>query len=121
LTKADPFFYNGARAVQKVAGLGHAQIAERIQNPGKVKRVDLLARLMEGRDASGNPLSLGELTAEALTQLVAGSDTMSNSTCALIYHVIHTPSVLAKLQKELDTALPSSDDVPEYSSLKDLP
>ena len=117
----DPFFYNGAKGVQRVAGLGHAQIADRLQNPEKVQRVDLLARLMQGRDEQGNPLGRGELTAEALTQLVAGSDTMSNSSCALIFHVVNTPGVMEKLQKELDDALPELDGVPEYSSLKDLP
>ncbi|ROT37147.1 cytochrome P450 [Sodiomyces alkalinus F11] len=35
------------------------------------------------RDEKGEPLGREELTAEALTQLTAGSDTTSNSSCAL--------------------------------------
>lgn len=48
-----------------------------------------------------------ELTAEALTLLVGGSDTISNSTCAIIYYLARTPSVQDKLHKELDERLDS--------------
>jgi len=84
-------------------------------------RVDLLARLMEGKDEAGNKLGRQELTAEALTQLIAGSDTTSNTSCALMYWVLRTPGVVEKLQKELDAALPDSVDVPDFNMVKDLP
>ncbi|KAI7187972.1 Benzoate, partial [Hortaea werneckii] len=82
-------------------------------------RTDLLARLMEGKDESGNPLGREELTAEALTQLIAGSDTTSNTSCALLYHCLTRPNVVKKLQAELDQALPT-DEVPMYEQVKDL-
>lgn len=62
-----------------------------------------------------------ELTAEALTQLIAGSDTTSNTMCALLYHVLKHPEVLQKLRKELDATMPDSQDVPTFSQVKDLP
>ena len=40
-------------------------------------RADLLSKLQEGRDDNGDPMGREELTAEALTQLIAGSDTTS--------------------------------------------
>ena len=40
-------------------------------------RTDLLGKLQEGKDDEGNPMGREELTAEALTQLIAGSDTTS--------------------------------------------
>ena len=40
-------------------------------------RTDLLAKLREGKDERGEPMGREELTAEALTQLIAGSDTTS--------------------------------------------
>ena len=40
-------------------------------------RNDLLRRLQEARDDQGKPMGQAELTAEALTQLIAGSDTTS--------------------------------------------
>jgi benzoate 4-monooxygenase len=74
---------------------------------------------MEGKDAKGEKLGRDELTAEALTQLIAGSDTTSNTSCAILYYVVRNPHVLSKLQRELDAALPPG--VPKFDAVKDLP
>lgn len=117
----DPFFSQGLQAVQNLAGIAIACVKNRLENPPAINRKDLLERLMEGRDEKGQPLAREELTAEALTQLIAGSDTTSNSSCALLYHVVRTPGVLPKLQAELDAAIPDYIDVPTYDMVKDLP
>lgn len=117
----DPFFSQGLEAVQNLAGIAIARVKGRLENPPEAERLDLLARLMEGRDDKGEPLGREELTAEALTQLIAGSDTTSNSSCALLYHVARTPGCLAKLQAELDAAIPADVDVPTYEMVRDLP
>ncbi|KAH6638279.1 benzoate para-hydroxylase [Boeremia exigua] len=114
----DPFFSQGMKAIENLAGIAVARVNERLARPD-TDRVDLLARLMEGRDESGNKLGREELTAEALTQLIAGSDTTSNTSCALLFHCLQHPDVIRKLQQELDNALPS-DDVPTYAAIKDL-
>ena len=75
---------------------------------------------MEGKDENGAKLGRQELTAEALTQLIAGSDTTSNTSCALLFHCLKHPQVVKKLQAELDDALPT-DDVPQYDQVRDLP
>jgi len=75
---------------------------------------------MEGRDERGEKLGREELTAEALTQLIAGSDTTSNTSCAILYYVLKNPYVLPKLHKELDEALPDNG-VPTFNQVKDLP
>jgi benzoate 4-monooxygenase len=115
----DPFFSKGVAAVQNLAGIAIARVNERLANP--TDRVDLLARLQQGRDETGATLGREELTAEALTQLIAGSDTTSNTSCALLYHCLRNPEVVKKLQAELDAALPDSDAVPQYAEVKDLP
>lgn len=121
----DPFFSQGLNAVQNLAGIAIARVTSRLEKPppavGTEARMDLLARLMEGRDDHGAPLGREELTAEALTQLIAGSDTTSNSSCALLYHVARTPGCLAKLQAELDGAMPAEVTVPTYEMVRDLP
>ncbi|KAK4141222.1 benzoate 4-monooxygenase [Dichotomopilus funicola] len=121
----DPFFTQGVKAVQNLAGIAIARVKARLENPppAHLQRKDLLQRLMEGRDEKGEPLGREELTAEALTQLIAGSDTTSNSSCALLYHVVRTPGVLRKLQAELDTApgIPEDCDVPTFEMVRDLP
>ena len=74
---------------------------------------------MEGRDAKGERMGREELTAEALTQMIAGSDTTSNTSCAMLYHVLNNPYVIPKLQKELDATL-SRPGVPSFEEVKDL-
>ncbi|KAF2705103.1 cytochrome P450 3A3 [Pleomassaria siparia CBS 279.74] len=116
----DPFFSKGVKAVQDLAGMAVARVNARLERP-ETERVDLLARLMEGRDENDNKLGREELTAEALTQLIAGSDTTSNTSCALLFHCLEHPDVVRRLQRELDAAIPDVDTVPTYSSVKDLP
>lgn len=117
----DPFFSQGLHAVANLAGIAIARVKNRLEHPPAIDRKDLLARLMEGRDDKGAPLGREELTAEALTQLIAGSDTTSNSSCALLYHVARTPGCLAKLQAELDAAIPADVAVPTFDMVRDLP
>jgi len=75
---------------------------------------------MEGKDENGNKLGRQELTAEALTQLIAGSDTTSNTSCALLFHCLKHPQVVRRLRAELDSAIPADLDVPTYDMVRDL-
>ena len=104
----DRFFTEGLAAVENLAGIAIARVNERVKPEviEKNTRVDLPAHLMEGKDEAGEKLGLEELTAEALTQLIAGSDTTSNTSCAILYWCIRTPGVIEKLQKVLDEAIP---------------
>ncbi|KAK5652132.1 hypothetical protein OQA88_10774 [Cercophora sp. LCS_1] len=117
----DPFFSQGLQAVENLAGIAIARVKSRLENPPSEDRKDLLQRLMEGRDEKGALLGREELTAEALTQLIAGSDTTSNSSCALLFHVVRTPGIVEKLRAELDRAIPKTVDVPTFDMVKDLP
>lgn len=117
----DPFFTKGVKAVENLAGIAIARVKARLDNAGESDRVDLLARLMEGKDENGNKLGRAELTAEALTQLIAGSDTTSNTSCAILFHSLKNPHVVKKLQKELDEAIPRGTDVPVFDQVRDLP
>ena len=120
----DRFFRDGLQAVSNLAGIAVARVNARLDDSSgsdKSDRVDLLARLMEGKDETGEKLGRQELTAEALTQLIAGSDTTSNSSCALLYWCLKTPGVIEKLRKELDDSIPEGVVVPDYMTVKDLP
>lgn len=77
----DSFLRNGVRSGGQVAGIAIARVNERLASTAtnENERVDILTRLMEGKDVNGHPLGREELTAEALTQLIAGSDTTSNT------------------------------------------
>ncbi|KAL8756766.1 MAG: hypothetical protein Q9199_002723 [Rusavskia elegans] len=119
----DPFFRNGLKAVENLAGIAVARVNERLeaQEKGMPQRNDLLARLMEAKDENGESLGRAELTAEALGQLIAGSDTTSNTLCALLYWCTRTAGVMEKLQKEIDTVVPDDVDVPSFDTVKELP
>lgn len=117
----DKFFSQGLEAVENLAGIAVARVSARLDSGQETGRVDLLARLMEGKDETGEKLGRAELTAEALTQLIAGSDTTSNTSCALLYWVLKTPGVIEKLQAELDEVMPTgSSPVPSFAQVRDL-
>jgi benzoate 4-monooxygenase len=75
-------------------------VSQRLENPSE--RDHQLSKLQAGKDENGQPMGREELTAEALTQLIAGSDTTSNSSCAILYHLSNNPRIMKKLQAELD-------------------
>ncbi|KAK0623875.1 cytochrome P450 [Immersiella caudata] len=106
----DPFLSHGLQAVDDLAGIAIAQVQARLEAPADTitTRSDLLQRLSEGRDDKGQPLSREELTAEALIQLIAGSDTVANTLTAIMYYVAGHPEVVRKLRVELDVAIPPS-------------
>ena len=116
----DAFFSQGLRAVEDLAGIAVARVAARLDAPA-APREDLLKKLMEGKDAAGRPLGRDEITAEALTMLIAGSDTTSNTLCAVMFWVLRSPGVLAALQAELDAALAAPWKIPAYAAVKNLP
>ena len=70
-----PWYKKGLKDVQSLAGIAIMAVAKRLATP--TDRVDLLSKLQAGRDCDGNPMGREELTAEALTLLIAGSDTTS--------------------------------------------
>ena len=76
LARRLPWFSCGSEAVRRLAGIAVAAVARRLATPA-TDRTDLLAKLQDGRDDNGAPMGREELTAEALTQLIAGSDTTS--------------------------------------------
>jgi benzoate 4-monooxygenase len=129
LAKKLPWFFRGLESVRKLAGIAIAAVGTRMEleesGEGADSR-DLLSKLMKGKDENGNPMGREELTAEALTQLIAGefriherviekmvvsdlpsqlcwpgSDTTSNSSCAILYYLSNNPRVVTKLLSEL--------------------
>ncbi|EAU89384.1 cytochrome P450 monooxygenase pc-bph [Coprinopsis cinerea okayama7 len=98
-----PWYSRGQKDVQTLAGIAIMAVAKRLATP--TDRVDLLSKLQQGRDNEGKPMGKEELTAEALTLLIAGSDTTSNSTCAILYYLARNREAQDKLHQELDEQL----------------
>lgn len=70
-----PWYSKGRKDVNNLSGMAIVAVANRLAT--STDRVDLLSKLQESRDGDGNPMGKVELTAEALTLLIAGSDTIS--------------------------------------------
>jgi len=94
-------------------------VGKRLAAP--TERVDLLSKLQAGTDEHGQPLGRAELTAEALTFLIAGSDTTSNSVTAIINHLAANPVVQARLQQELDQHWMDDDPVATSDQVQHFP
>ncbi|KAJ6526888.1 cytochrome P450 monooxygenase [Mycena vulgaris] len=84
------------------------------------ERVDLLSKLQAGTDEHGQPLGRAELTAEALTFIIAGSDTISTSVTAIINHLAANPIVQARLQEDLDQHWMDDDPVATGEQVQNL-
>ncbi|PLW11316.1 hypothetical protein PCASD_07350 [Puccinia coronata f. sp. avenae] len=115
----DSWFSRGAASVQNLTGIATNQVNVRLSQTGQ-SRKDLLAQLQTGQDANGNPMGKDELIAEALTQLIAGSDTTSNSSCMILWWIVKHPKVYSKLMEELDEHLGAEEGVISYADSKDL-
>ena len=75
LVKKLPWFTKGLESVRKLAGIAIAAVGTRMELEESGMggdQQDLLSKLMKGKDENGAPMGREELTAEALTQLIAG-------------------------------------------------
>lgn len=100
----DPWFARGLSSVKNLAGIARHRVDARLEQ-GSGDRKDILSHLLAATDGNGKPMPKPELTAEALTQLIAGSDTTSNSSCAILFFIIRHPRVHQKLVAELESVL----------------
>ncbi|CCM04277.1 uncharacterized protein FIBRA_06448 [Fibroporia radiculosa] len=120
LAKWHPRIREGNAASAKLAGLSIASVSKRLENSDA--REDMLQSLLEGRDEDGNPMGPDEVAAEALGLIIAGADTIANTSCATVFYLGRHLDVQAKLQAELDDALACVDsEVAPYEAVKDLP
>lgn len=127
----DPFFWKGLSSVKHLHGMAEAAVAKRLAASEKDllsagKRHDILAMLLRSKDANGEPMQRTELVSEALTQLIAGSDTVSNTACACMYWILdgerrNPGAVVSKLQAELDAAIPTGEAVASHKDVINLP
>ncbi|KZT10043.1 cytochrome P450 [Laetiporus sulphureus 93-53] len=115
-----PGFRRGSDAATRLASLAITSVMRRLAAADS--REDMLQRLLDGRDEEGNPMDPEELSAEALTLIIAGADTTANTTCAITHFLARDQYRQAKLQAELDSAFASIDgDIAPYDVVKRLP
>ncbi|HEX4340284.1 MAG TPA: cytochrome P450 [Polyangiaceae bacterium] len=81
----------------------YEQIRARRADPKAKERTDILAMLLEARDADGEPLTDAEIRDELVTALAAGHETTATALCWTFERVLATPRVHARLQAEIDS------------------
>jgi cytochrome P450 family 110 len=86
---------------RQISQLLYAEIQDRKQ---QASAQDILSLLMAVQDEDGQPLSAEELHDELLTLLLAGHEATTNAIVWALYWTHWTPSVLEKLQAELEGA-----------------
>ncbi|EGO03038.1 hypothetical protein SERLA73DRAFT_176551 [Serpula lacrymans var. lacrymans S7.3] len=72
-------------------------------------------------EALENPISRSSLLQEALTLLLAGSDTLGNTLTVGTFRVLNDEVVHAKLVEELQNAWPNKDAIVQFTTLEKLP
>lgn len=135
----DPFFSKGLQSVANLHGMAIAAVDKRLGSSttdekgtflsaegGTGSRHDILDMLCRAKDGQGNPMPRDELISEALTELIAGSDTVSNTTCAVLYWILdgerrNPGQILPRLRAELDAVIPPHAPIAEHRQVRDLP
>ncbi|KAI0452108.1 cytochrome p450 benzoate 4-monooxygenase [Xylaria acuta] len=125
-----PFFYKGLRSKENLHGIAAAAVTRRLESTeggqlGTRQHRDILEMLRRGKDAEGNPMGRNELVAEAHVQLIAGSDTVSSTSCAAIYWMLdgerrNPGTIVPRLQAELDGAIGSNSSIAAHGEVKNL-
>ncbi|KIK50957.1 hypothetical protein GYMLUDRAFT_234401 [Collybiopsis luxurians FD-317 M1] len=95
-------------------------------NSGKLDEsseiVPLLHRLLKYRYSStGQMMPDNDIISEAMGHMIAGSDTSSISLSYFLWELSRRPDIAAKLQAELDEAMPNAHVIPDISVLSSLP
>ncbi|BFZ54268.1 hypothetical protein PYCC9005_001301 [Savitreella phatthalungensis] len=113
----DKFFTDGLQSVRKLAQIAITAVDKRIGVESD--RKDLLSFLLKARNEDGTPLPKTEIQAEALTQLIAGSDTTSNSLTHFLDVLCRNPEEYARLQQSIDEMMePLGDSLATFADVQ---
>ncbi|KAF7524172.1 hypothetical protein G7054_g11493 [Neopestalotiopsis clavispora] len=81
---------------------------------------DIYSKLLRKSDGTPTNLPWGEVLAECSVMMNAGTDTTTSALTSTIYLLCRHPDSMAKLQAELDAAVPLGT-VPQYETVSKLP
>jgi benzoate 4-monooxygenase len=76
LIKKLPWYRTKSQAMEAIATLAVTAVARRL-TAADIRKDNILSRLLEARDENGERMGKNELSAEAMTLMVAGTDTTS--------------------------------------------
>jgi cytochrome P450 len=106
-----------------IQGIADRAVAGRVKNGNKNNHRDLLQLFMEYRDADGKPITPEDLEIEAVSPVVAGSDTSATALRAAVLYIFTNFDVYRKLLVEIDEAEKAGklSTPAKYNEVKSLP
>ncbi|KAI0696280.1 cytochrome P450 monooxygenase pc-bph [Cytidiella melzeri] len=129
LIKRLPWYQAKRKAMDDIGTLAVTAVGRRLKSTD-IRNDNILSKLLEATDEKGERMGKMELSAEAMTLMVAGTDTTSNSSAVVTFYLTRNQEAQKKLQRELDDALgpPTADSLEDadfttgsYDQLKNLP
>ncbi|KZP09980.1 cytochrome P450 [Athelia psychrophila] len=92
-------------------------------NAGKIgdSEKPLLSRLLQAKYSTSESMPDLDIISEAMGHMVAGTDTTTISLSYFLWEMSRRPDIVAKLQAELDAAMPDPHAIPDITILQKLP
>jgi cytochrome P450 len=114
-------FKNMYAKVEKLRQFAYDAVQKRKAQPNTDRR-DTLQRLLDAVDEeTGESMPERTLIAEAVLQIVAGTDTSALTMCWVIYFLNENPHCLARLREEILAVAPDLSVPISYATLRDMP
>jgi benzoate 4-monooxygenase len=127
----EPFFSKGLQSVRDIHGIAAMAVSKSLGDIEQGSRKDkpnnnILDLLLKSKGPDSLPMQYDELVSEALEQLIAGSDTVLNTSCAIIYWILAGEraapgTILPRLLHELDASITDTDSIATHVQVKNLP
>lgn len=100
------------QGTHELKALSKDQSDWRISQGDTLPQRDLFGALLEAKDPeTGQGLSTEDLVAEAGILIVAGTDTTTTSVTATLFYLLHYPSTLARIQKDIRSMFADVEDI----------
>src|SRR5258707_5039679 len=107
--------YMAAKA--QANALGRQIVADHRSHPPTNRPVDLVDELINEVDEAGNHWQEEVILAETVGSFNSGLDTLSNTICFILYGILHTPELLARVTAEVDALF--ADGLNDLQAIKD--
>lgn len=114
---------SGAKAADDFENVSRRQLRSRLEK-GAPERPsgDFIGKIVEDKGGEARKLPMGEMLAEAVVMMNAGSDTTAAALTNTLYFLLANPTCLEKLRKELEGAVPADHDgLIQYDYVRSLP
>ncbi|KAJ7463614.1 cytochrome P450 [Mycena latifolia] len=97
------------------------ELQHQVHTGKEFEKVPFVSRLLEYRSSSNEALPFSAVVAEAVSHMIAGTETTSTTLSYFFWKLSCRSDVMQKLQKEIDNVMPDPRVIPDLSVLQNLP